>query len=103
MSSCFFDHQNICRSPSPPKVLSVPEQLFYNIKTYYAGSFENGAWILCEKHNWTLSSLSSLVDPNHRNEFLRYCYMVVDLRKRGSLVEFRRVLSKAFSIVQDIL
>jgi hypothetical protein len=103
MSSYFSDHQNIGRSPSPPKMLSVPEQLFYNIKTYYAGSFENGAWTLREKDSGTLSSLSGLVDPDHRNEFLGYCYMAVDLRKRGLLVEFRRVLSKAFSIVQDIL
>jgi hypothetical protein len=102
-SSYFPDHQNICRSPSPPKVLSVPEELFYNIKTYYAGSFKNGAWVLREKDSCTLSSLSNLIDPDHRNEFLGYCYMAVDLRKWGSLVEFRRVLSKAFSIVQDIL
>ena len=103
MPSNFFDPKNICRSLLPPKALSVPEQLFYNIKAYYASSFEDGAWALRDENSCTLYSLSGLVDHDPRNEFLGYCYMAVNLRRRGLFVKFRKVLSKAFSIVQDIL
>jgi hypothetical protein len=99
-----FPHsQGICRSPSPPTALGIPEQLFYNIRTYYAGSFDNGAWIIHENGGGAVCPLASLVDSDPRNELQGYCSMAAGLRRNGSLVEFRRVLSKAFGLVQCIL
>jgi len=94
---------NLYRSPSPLKILYIPEELFRNIKSYYSGSFENGHWINEECGNGALYKVSNLPDSDRRNEFLGYCYMAADLRARGSFVEFRRVVSKAFGLVENIL
>ncbi|KAH6699080.1 heterokaryon incompatibility protein-domain-containing protein [Leptodontidium sp. MPI-SDFR-AT-0119] len=94
---------NIHRSLSPPKIVYIPEQLFYNIKTYYATSFEKGMWINRKSGDGTLCKVSNLPDPDCRNEFLGYCYMAADLRRRGFLVEFRRVVYRAFGLIENIL
>ncbi|KAH7419376.1 hypothetical protein BKA64DRAFT_737571 [Cadophora sp. MPI-SDFR-AT-0126] len=93
----------LCRSPTPSKTLYIPEQLFRTITTHYATSFVNGHWINGRGDNDALCKVSSLPDPDRRNEFLGYCYMAADLRARGSLVEFRRVVSKAFGLVENII
>ena len=95
--------ENLYRSPSPPKILYTPEQLFRNIRSYYSGSFENGQWVDRECDSGALYKVSKLPDSDRRNEFLGYCYMAADLKARGSFVEFRPVVSKAFELVRNIL
>jgi hypothetical protein len=87
-------------TPSPPQALLVSENLFYNIKVY----FENSC------RNMILDGYGTLLTPNgaelHNdlcNDFDSYCFTATMLIEKGLHVEFRRALSKASALVEQIL
>ncbi|KAK4068499.1 hypothetical protein Purlil1_13795 [Purpureocillium lilacinum] len=85
---------------SPPQVLLVPENLFYDIKVY----FENS----CRQMNFDKDG--NLLTPNGAkwdntlcNDFDSYCFTATLLIGKGLHAEFRRALSKASALVEQIL
>ncbi|KAG4432828.1 hypothetical protein IFR05_011693 [Cadophora sp. M221] len=98
-----LEHPTINRTPEPPAVLQIPEQLFYNISSYYAGSLHDGSWLIQTRDGATSCEVDNLYDSDQRNELQGYFSMAGNLKAHGSLVEFRRVLSQAFRLVQGII
>jgi hypothetical protein len=87
-------------SPSPPQALLVSETLFHNIKVY----FENSC------RNMNFDQRGDLLTPNGAklenalcNDFDSYCFTATMLMEKGLYVEFRRALSKASALVEQIL
>ncbi|KAH7342653.1 hypothetical protein BKA65DRAFT_295241 [Rhexocercosporidium sp. MPI-PUGE-AT-0058] len=98
-----LNHPSIHRPPAPPAVLRIPEQLFHNINSYYASSLHDGSWITRNRDGATVCKVDNLYDPDQRNELQGHFSMAGNLKARGSLIEFRRVLSKAFRLVHSII
>jgi hypothetical protein len=99
MYNLISDNGDIPRSPSTPQTLLIPERLLLTIKTYVGGSFEQGSWITGEDGHCTVLG----IPPDSPFEFINYCALAVSLLDRGLLVEFRRILSKAFSVVDTLI
>jgi hypothetical protein len=99
MYNLISDNGDIPRSPSTPQTLLIPERLLLTIKTYMAGSFEQGSWITGEGGYCTVPGIRS-TSPF---EFRGYCVSAVSLLAQGLLVESRRILSKAFSVVDTLI
>ncbi|KAE8448607.1 hypothetical protein EG329_009032 [Mollisiaceae sp. DMI_Dod_QoI] len=99
------DAHPVDRPISPPKTLLVPERLLLTVKSYIQGSFANGYWIEDENGNWKLAhaTLTSTNISNYQADFYTYFRTAIDLEQGGALVEFRRVLSKAFNTVSTLL
>ncbi|KAG4437590.1 hypothetical protein IFR05_006929 [Cadophora sp. M221] len=96
-------HSRISRSPSPLQPFVIPEHLFSLIKSYFHGSFDSGTWVeddtgYCITLNPTARTISQ-----YSESFKTYCFMAVNLLNEGSIFEFGRMISKGFSIIQDIL
>lgn len=87
---------------STPAFLSVPEELMYSIKTLFAGSFESGSWVVNDNGRCDLPSGKDIEKREAIYNFRDLCMSVVDSYS-GSPVEFRRMLSKAFGLVCDVL
>ncbi|KAH8762340.1 hypothetical protein BGZ57DRAFT_573056 [Hyaloscypha finlandica] len=99
MYNLISDNRDIPRSPSTPQTLLIPEHLLLTIKTYVDGSFEQGSWVTGED-----GYCGALGTPsNSPFDFCDYCVSAVYLLNRGLLVEFRRILSKAFSVVDTLI
>ncbi|KAH6722305.1 hypothetical protein BKA61DRAFT_172799 [Leptodontidium sp. MPI-SDFR-AT-0119] len=96
-------HSRISRSPSPPQPFVVPEHLFSSIKSYLHGSFDSGTWVEDDTGSLTTLNPTARTTSQYPEDFHMYCFMAVDLLNKGSIVEFRRMLSKAFSVIQDLL
>ena len=99
MHNLISDNRDIPRSPSTPHTLLIPERLLLTIKTYMVGSFEQGSWVTGEDGHCTVLGILS----DSPWEFGDYCLSAVCLLERGLLVEFRRLLSKAFSVVETLI
>ncbi|KAH8773162.1 hypothetical protein F5882DRAFT_172437 [Hyaloscypha sp. PMI_1271] len=99
MYNLISDDQDIPRSPSTPQTLLIPERLLLTIKTYVDGSFEQGSWVTSEYGYCEARGTTS----NTPFEFGEYFSSAVSLLDRGLLVEFRRLLSKAFSVVETLI
>ncbi|KAF1970868.1 hypothetical protein BU23DRAFT_200532 [Bimuria novae-zelandiae CBS 107.79] len=90
----------VLRSPSPPQDLLVAEDLFHNIKVYFRDS--------CQK--MIFDDDETLLDPNGAelhsdlcNDFDSYCFTATMFKERKLYVEFRRALSNASALVEQIL
>jgi hypothetical protein len=99
LSNC----SRISRSLSPPQTLLVAEDLLFSIKTYVDGSLESGTWISDENGYCTTRTPAGTIAPDYTYDFNTYCRLAAGLVKKGSSIEFRRVLSKAFKLVQSLL
>lgn len=93
----------ITRSPSPPPNLLVPELLLVKIQTYFEGSFERETWITDAMGQITNITSAATTVVGTPFDLLQYIRTAVELVRMGSLVEFRRLLSKAFNLVQGLL
>lgn len=101
MLSLISPDSEIPRSPSAPPSLQVPERLFFTIQTYMYGCFEKGIWATDEKGYCSVVRYTQgevIPDPV---DFANNCNTALSLLTNGSIVEFRRTLSKAFEIVKD--
>jgi hypothetical protein len=88
------DRSRVSHSPSPPQALLVSEKLFYNIRVYFEGTCQN----------MILDDRGALLTPNDLcNDFDSYCFTATMLKEKGLHVEFRRALSKAFDLIEQIL
>ncbi|CZR64437.1 uncharacterized protein PAC_14335 [Phialocephala subalpina] len=94
----------IPRSPCVPQTILILERLLLTIKMYVAGCFENGTWITGE------DGLCTVVPPDARIistdapfTLTDYCEIAITFLNRGMLVEFRRIISKAFNLVKDLV
>jgi hypothetical protein len=99
MYNLISDNGDIPRSPSTPQTLLIPERLLLTIKTYVDGSFEQGSWVTGE--NGYCVALGMPTDAPF--DFRDYCSSAVFLLEGGLLVEFRRILSKAFSVADTLI
>ncbi|PMD52751.1 uncharacterized protein K444DRAFT_542978 [Hyaloscypha bicolor E] len=99
MYNLISNNGDIPRSPSNPQTLLIPERLLLAIKTYVDGSFERGSWITGEDGYCVALGMPSSSPFN----FCGYCQSAMSLLDRGLLVEFRRMLSKAFSVVDTLI
>jgi hypothetical protein len=99
MYNMISDNGDIPRSPSTPQTLLIPERLLLTIKTYVDGSFEQGSWITGKNGYCIRLGIPS----DAPFEFRDYCVSAVSLLVRGLHVEFRRMLSKAFSVVDTLI
>jgi hypothetical protein len=97
-----FDRSKIPYSPSSPQSLLVAEELFFSINAYFEGSFRIRPWITDESRSTPISP-GTLSLPNHTPDFETYCRNAAEFLRLGSTVKFRRALSKATNLVQDLL
>jgi len=102
MYNLISDNRDIPRSPSTPQTLLVPERLLLTIKTYVDGSFEQGSWVTGEDGYCVTLGMPTNT-PNTPFDFRDYCLAAMHLLDRGLLVDFRRILSKAFSAVDTLI
>lgn len=96
-------HLRISRSPSPPPSFTVPEQLFFSIKSYFHCSFDSGTWVEDDTGFFITLNPTARTTSQHPVDFHTYCLMAVNLLNEGSIVEFRRMLSKGFSCIRNLL
>ncbi|PVH74616.1 hypothetical protein DL98DRAFT_604071 [Cadophora sp. DSE1049] len=96
------EYSNISRPLSPPTGLKLQEELVHTIKAHFACTFQSGAWT-SDGHGYTVNNISDIPLPACNVKFANYCLNAVGFKRRGLLVEFRRLLSKAFGLVPDIL
>ncbi|KAH6985586.1 hypothetical protein EDB80DRAFT_231815 [Ilyonectria destructans] len=87
-------------SPSPPQALLVSENLFHNIKVYFENSCRNMNF---DDHGNLLTPNGAKLDNALCNDFDSYCFTATMLIGKGLHVEFRRALSKASALVEQIL
>jgi hypothetical protein len=100
---CLEYSSGIPRSPSSPLSFSIQEQLFSTIKSYFRGSCERRIWVT-DSHGYFIPLNPVTVKVDHDPSDLDlYFSMAVKLLKKGSIVEFRQVLSKGFGIIEDLL
>ncbi|OIW24604.1 hypothetical protein CONLIGDRAFT_692027 [Coniochaeta ligniaria NRRL 30616] len=87
-------------SPSPPQALLVSENLFYNIRVYFENSCRNMGF---DDHGNLLAPNGAKLDNALCNDFDSYCFIATMLMEKGLHVEFRRALSKASALVEQLL
>ncbi|KAF8859252.1 hypothetical protein BDZ45DRAFT_742491 [Acephala macrosclerotiorum] len=90
-------------SPSTPQTLLKPERLLLTIKTYVDGSFRNGTWITDKSGYCTTAPSETEEISNAPFDFQEYFLTAISFVKKGMLVEFRRILSKAFNLVKSLV
>ena len=90
------------RSLLPPQELLLPEKLFFNIQSYFEGSFSSKRWIIDEAGD-CVSTTKVGGDRRDLNEFFEYCMTSMLLVRNRLYVLARRSLSKACSLVPHIL
>lgn len=86
-------------SPFPPQALLVSENLVHNIKLYFENSCRN---MIFDEYGTLLTPNAAKLD-NALNDFDSYCFTATMLVEKGLYVEFRRTLSKASALVEQIL
>lgn len=96
----FSDRSRVLYSPSPPQALLVSENLFYNIKVYFENSCRN---IILDDHGTLLTPNGAKLHNDLCNDFDSYCFTATMVIEKGLHVEFRRALSKASALVEQIL
>ncbi|KUJ14540.1 uncharacterized protein LY89DRAFT_736571 [Mollisia scopiformis] len=84
--------------PSAPQALLVSERIFLTIKTYVDGCFEKGIWIT-DVNGFLVSRSDEILKPG---DLYTYCSASLELLENGSVVEFRRMLSKAFATLDAL-
>src|SRR5437763_3312065 len=87
---------------SPPQVLLVPEQLFFNIDRYFAVCFSNKIWVTNEEGH-CINLKASKEDTANLNDFYNYCVAGARLMNKQFFVEGRKSLSKACNLAPSIL
>jgi hypothetical protein len=95
-------HLGVPPSPSLPQTFLIPEALFSGINIYISESFQNGTWIIDGQSACTAVTPDG-VNPTVYVNLNVYCKMAFRFIKKGCVVEFGRVLSKAFGLVQPML
>ena len=96
----FSDRSRLSHSPSPPQALLVSENLFHNIKVYFGNSCRN---MIFDDHGTLLTPNGAELHNDLCNYFDSYCFTATMLMEKGLHVEFRRALSKASALVEQIL
>ncbi|KFY63875.1 hypothetical protein V496_03613 [Pseudogymnoascus sp. VKM F-4515 (FW-2607)] len=89
-------HSTVPHSLFPPQDLLVHEKLLWNIKGYFEMS--------CRSMKF--DNYGDLLTPygaNLINDFDSYCFTATVFQGKGLLIEFRRALSKACALVEEIL
>ncbi|KAE9364653.1 hypothetical protein N431DRAFT_354655 [Stipitochalara longipes BDJ] len=94
--------EGIPRSPSTPQTLLVPERLFFTIKTYLDSQFQSRSWITDENGFCTVRNTPEGVKSG-AVDFYTSCISAVSLLESGQLVEFRRLLAKAFRHAETLI
>ncbi|KAN0099735.1 hypothetical protein V8E51_013510 [Hyaloscypha variabilis] len=92
----------IPQSPSAPENLHVSERLFYTMKTYLEIQFESSSWFTDEDGDFKVLNTSNAEFNAHAN-FFDCCQAAVTLLEISQLVEFRRMLAKAFKHVETLI
>ena len=96
----FSDRSRVIRSPSPPQVLLVVEELFHNIKVYFENSCQN---MIFDDHGTLLNPNNAELHNELCKEFDSYCFTATMFIGKELHVEFRHALSKASALVEQIL
>jgi hypothetical protein len=90
----------IANTPSLPQALLVSKNLFYNIKVYFENSCRN---MILDGYKTLLTPNGAELHNDLYNDFDSYCFTTTMLIEKGLHVEFRRALSKASTLVEQIL
>ena len=85
-------------SLSPPQILLISENLFYNIKVYFENSCLN-----IDNHGTVRGPDGTELLYDLCNDFDSYCFTATMLIQKSLYVEFRRALTKASALVERIL
>jgi len=93
---------NISRPMSPLTSLRIPEELFHTIKEHFVYTFQSGVRTY-DRHGLPVENNADMLPFNCIANFWDYCYNACEFNRKGSLNDFRRLLSKAFGLVPDIL
>lgn len=95
----FAQSQSVPCVVTTPDVLRGPEILFADIQTYVQCSISTGAWYV-DSNGYLQSLQRGSVDAS---EFAHLCYEATKLFTRSSAAQGRRLLSKAFSLLQTLV
>lgn len=93
---------NISRPMSPLTSLKIPEELFHTIKEHLVYTFQSGVRTF-DRHGLPAEDNADMLLPKSIAAFSDHCYNAWELNRKGSFNDFRRLLSKAFGLVPDIL
>lgn len=96
-----LEQSSIAWPLSLPTGFRIQEQLLYTITSHFACSLHSEAWE-ASSHDCTANQVGVAL-RNHNGTFGAYCFTALEFWRRGLLVQFRRVLSKAYEIIPDIL
>ena len=98
----------VSRPLTSPQIYQIPESLFFNIRSYFLGSFEMGKWVTDQFTGYL--SIPVDMDTGHEavsfpkpTEFLACCSTAFHLKERNDFGGFRRALSKAFDLIKGLL
>jgi hypothetical protein len=94
------DRSRVLHSPSPPQTLLVSEKLFHNIQVYFENTCRN---MILDDHGTLLTPNGAKLHNDLCNDFDSYCFTATMLEEKGLHVQFRRALSKAFALIEQIL
>ncbi|KAK2805975.1 hypothetical protein FQN50_005990 [Emmonsiellopsis sp. PD_5] len=96
----FFNHSYVPLSPSPPQSLLISENLFHNIKIYFSNSCRN---MILDDQGTLLAPNGTKLDTNDLCDFDSYFFTAAMLVEKGLPIDFRRALSKASALVEQLL
>ncbi|KAK7928732.1 tc5 transposase DNA-binding domain-containing protein [Apiospora marii] len=87
-------------SPLPPQALWISEELLYNIRVYFENSCRRMQF---DDHENLLTPDGVKLDNALCSDFDSYCFTATMVMKKGLVIEFRQALSKAYSLIEEIL
>lgn len=94
------DRSRVSHSPSLPQALLVSEKLFYNIQVYFENTCQN---MILDDDGTLLTPNGAKLHYDLCTDFDSYCFTATMLKEKGLHIEFRRALSKAFALIEQIL
>ncbi|KAH8589406.1 hypothetical protein B0O99DRAFT_334567 [Bisporella sp. PMI_857] len=93
----------VCRTPSPPPTLRVPEQLFFTINNFYDGSFENKHWVPNGDTCLSIKAGVTLDNQNIIETFGAYCTTALTFLNEKKYADARRILSIACGLIRPVI
>ncbi|KAI0436070.1 hypothetical protein F4803DRAFT_573040 [Xylaria telfairii] len=96
----FFNRPSMPHSPSTPQAFQAPQTLLDTIKRYFQFSCQSMHF---DNDGSLLTQSGAKLNDGSCKDFDSYCYTTAMLKEKGLNSEFIRVLSKACSLVKQIL
>ena len=88
--------------PTTPRFYHIPERLFSSIEVYVDESYQSHTWV-CQDGITSVNIVKPGHAPDLLDKFYGYCIAAIALIKTNSLVEARKALSNACSLIREMI